>query len=197
MTAVVLAAGAAFALWMLARRCAYRRGIELGGTPYVPLALLCAVTVLAGHGNSIAARAALLPIGAAALVDARCGYVFDPLVVAGLGVVCAVAALDGRAVEAALGAVTVAPVLLLLRLVSPRGFGLGDVKLAAVVGSGFGPSDGLMAMGTAFIVGGASAVVLLALGRVKLGERIPFVPYVLAGSLFVLAYHRLRAGVFS
>ena len=193
MSACGTAAGWCIALW-----AANRRGIKLGGIPTLCLVLIAATAWLVGviAGPSLAATT--VAIGVAAVVDARCGYVFNPLVIAGLIAVLASAAAEQRLTSASVGAISAVCVLFVIRLVAGvRGLGIGDVKLAAVLGSGLGPIHGLTAIGWAFVLGAGVAVCLLAAGRLQRGAQVPFGPYLLAGSLCDLAYHRLTTGVFS
>jgi leader peptidase (prepilin peptidase)/N-methyltransferase len=87
--------------------------------------------------------------------------------------------------RACAGAVILGGAYLCLALVVPGGMGLGDVKLAVVLGFvlaylGWGP----LAVGgfAAFLVGGTVAIALLALRRVRLGGGVPFGPSMLAGA---------------
>ena len=83
------------------------------------------------------------------------------------------------------GAAVLGGAYLVLALAVPGGMGLGDVKLAVVLGLvlaylGWGP----LAVGAfgAFLVGGTVAIVLLALGRVQRRGGIPFGPSMLVGA---------------
>jgi leader peptidase (prepilin peptidase)/N-methyltransferase len=140
---------------------------------------------------------AMVTIGLAALGDALTGYIFDALVAVGFSAAMTAATLEHRAAESVLGSVVAFGMMLLVRFASGgRGLGLGDVKLASLIGAGLGPTEGLMAIGTAFVVGAACALGFLATGRLRRGSAVRFGPYLLAGSLCDLAYHRLNAGVF-
>lgn len=76
--------------------------------------------------------------------------------------------------------------LILYLATGGRGMGLGDVKLAPVLGAtlgwiGWGPSlTGLLG---AFVIGGFVGVALLVSGRAKRGTAIPFGPFMIASSL--------------
>lgn len=73
----------------------------------------------------------------------------------------------------------------LLWFVKPGGMGLGDVKLAGVLGLFLGQLGiAQLAVGTAagFLLGGVFGVVLLVSGRAKRGAAIPFGPWMLAGA---------------
>lgn len=87
---------------------------------------------------------------------------------------------------AALGALAMFAIYLLLALVSPSSMGMGDVKLALVIGllaGWFGFDAWLIALFAAFAVGGLAALVALALRRATLRSSIPFGPSMLAGAL--------------
>jgi leader peptidase (prepilin peptidase)/N-methyltransferase len=69
-----------------------------------------------------------------------------------------------------------------------RGFGFGDVKLAPSLGLLLGWPRTLVATFIAFIVGALVAVVLLSLGRKKMGQTIPFGPFLVVGSVVALLF---------
>jgi leader peptidase (prepilin peptidase)/N-methyltransferase len=86
---------------------------------------------------------------------------------------------------AAVGAAALFAFYLALALAHPRGMGLGDVKLAGVLGlflGWFGLPQLVVGAFAAFVLGGAYSVVLLALGRVTRGGGVPFGPWMLAGA---------------
>ena len=92
-----------------------------------------------------------------------------------------------RAVEAA-GAVYV--VFLVLALISPRSLGMGDVRLAALLGAYLGfRSWPLVYLGllAGFLVAAVVAVVLLAARRATRTTALPFGPALILGALLVLA----------
>jgi leader peptidase (prepilin peptidase)/N-methyltransferase len=74
---------------------------------------------------------------------------------------------------------------LALALARPNGMGLGDVKLAGVLGLYLGWLGwGALVVGAfgAFVLGGVFSLVLLATGRVGRTSGIPFGPWMLAGA---------------
>ena len=87
-------------------------------------------------------------------------------------------------VGAAIGFVAYGGGLLLVALIS-RGMGMGDVKLAGVIGVVLG-ALGLryvgVAAGTAIVLGGVGGLVALLLGRSR-KDAIPFGPYMAAGAM--------------
>jgi len=87
--------------------------------------------------------------------------------------------------RAGIGMVGLATVYLVLALAVPGGMGMGDVKLAGVLGFvlaylGWGP----LAVGAfaAFLLGGTFSLVLISTGRAGRRSGIPFGPWMLAGA---------------
>ncbi|MGL3200652.1 MULTISPECIES: prepilin peptidase [Curtobacterium] len=106
-----------------------------------------------------------------------------------IGVLLAVSsALDGdwpALLRGLIGLVVLGGAYLVLAVAVPGGMGLGDVKLAGVLGLvlaylGWGP----LAVGAfgAFVLGGSFAIGLMVLGRAKRGSGIPFGPWMLGGA---------------
>ncbi len=86
-------------------------------------------------------------------------------------------------VTAALGA---AGFLGLLHVIKPKGMGLGDVKLALLLGAVLGASV-IPALFIAFFVGSILGAVLIArFGKGARTTQIPFGPYLALGSLLAL-----------
>jgi prepilin signal peptidase PulO-like enzyme (type II secretory pathway) len=120
----------------------------------------------------------------AAIVDVRTGLIPDTLTrtTALVALVCATA--SGGVSLAFGGAYAVGGALLALHLLTRgSGLGLGDVKLGTAIGIGFGPGAGLVALGAAFVLGGAYASWLLATHRAHRGDAIRFGPFLAAGTL--------------
>ncbi|GAA2883370.1 prepilin peptidase [Microbacterium esteraromaticum] len=72
-----------------------------------------------------------------------------------------------------------------VRVISPRGMGGGDVKLAGLVGTVLGWFGwGALAVGAfaAFLLGGVFGICLMLLNRAKRKTAIPFGPWILAGA---------------
>ncbi len=93
-----------------------------------------------------------------------------------------------RAVEAA--AVAYAA-LFLLKFISPRSFGWGDVRLGAVLGAYLGYRSWLavyFGLFGGFVLGSVIAVVLLATRRATMKTALAFGPMLLLGALLVLAF---------
>lgn len=87
--------------------------------------------------------------------------------------------------RACTGLVVLGGAYLLLALAVPGGMGLGDVKLAGVLGMvlaylGWGPLT-VGAFG-AFVLGGTFAIGLMVSGRARRGSGVPFGPWMLGGA---------------
>ncbi|GAA2451303.1 prepilin peptidase [Agromyces soli] len=163
----------------------WRFGRQLMDAP--SLAVLGALLVFAAAGTVLAVVDALehrLPnavLGPAGLAVATLLGVAAALDATGAG--------PRNALSAAVGAAVLFALFLAVALVSPRAMGMGDVKLAALVGGvlGWGGltswATGVFAM---FLLGGLVAVVGLLLRRVPAGGAIPFGPAMLAGALLAV-----------
>lgn len=89
------------------------------------------------------------------------------------------------AARAAAGAGILFAFYLALALISPRGMGMGDVKLAGVIGLMLGWAGwAALAVGAlaAFLLGGLAAVVLIVARRARRTTGIPFGPWMLGGA---------------
>ena len=97
----------------------------------------------------------------------------------------------GALVGAAAGAVALFLFYFIVAVISPRGMGMGDVKLAAVLGMYLGWLGwGVLAVGAfaAFFFGGIFAVALLLIGRARRRTAIPFGPWMIAGAWLGIAF---------
>lgn len=84
----------------------------------------------------------------------------------------------------------------LLHLLNPRGMGLGDVKLAGVLGAylgWLGADAWLVGAVLGVLLGGGTALVLLMLRRVTAKSHLPFGPFMIAGTIVavLMSAHRL------
>ena len=161
-------------------------------------ALLAVLTVLR-FGASWELPAFLLLVVAGVLltvVDLRHrllpNRVVLPALAAGAALLLVPAVADGAwdaLLRAVLGAATLFAVYLALALVSPGGLGMGDVKLAALLGLYLGwlgwPAVVLGAL-AGFVVQAVVALALLATRRIGLRGELPFGPAMLAGAALVI-----------
>ncbi len=69
-----------------------------------------------------------------------------------------------------------------------KGMGFGDVKLIAPIALLLGWPKILVGLFTAFILGGLSGSFLLILGRKKMGQVIPFGPFIILGAIISLVW---------
>ncbi|MEL0625960.1 prepilin peptidase [Salinibacterium amurskyense] len=79
----------------------------------------------------------------------------------------------------------------IIAIVQPRGMGMGDVKLAAVLGLYLGWLGwGVVAVGAfaAFLLGGVFAIALLIIRRAGRRTAIPFGPWMIAGAWVGIAF---------
>jgi leader peptidase (prepilin peptidase)/N-methyltransferase len=87
---------------------------------------------------------------------------------------------------AGIGLLAYGGALLLVAILSPGGMGMGDVKLAALIGMVLG-ALGLryvaVAAGLSILAGGLGAVALLVFTRATRKQAIPFGPYLAAGAI--------------
>ena len=121
---------------------------------------------------------------AAAVVDARTGYIPDRISGAAACAAFAVAAPTGTFVAAAAGAAAVAGSLLALFAVTRgRGLGFGDVKLGVTIGACCGAGAGMFALGAAFVSGALFAALMLASRRKRRQDALPFAPFLAAGTI--------------
>ena len=92
-------------------------------------------------------------------------------------------------VRAGVGASVLLAFYLTLVLVRPGGMGLGDAKLAGVVGGALGflsyPAL-LVGAFAAFVIGGLAGVALLASRRAGMRSAVPFGPAMIAGALLAI-----------
>jgi leader peptidase (prepilin peptidase)/N-methyltransferase len=106
--------------------------------------------------------------------------------------VAAVATGNGAALlRAVLGAVVLYVVFVVLVLISPRSIGMGDAKLAALLGLYLGWLGwGVLLLGTAagFAVQAVLALVLLASRRIGLRGELPFGPAMLIGAALAIGW---------
>lgn len=92
-------------------------------------------------------------------------------------------------VRAAIGGVALFALYAVLWFVYPKGMGLGDVKLAGVLGMYLGYLGwGTLAVGAflGFALGGVIGVTLMATGRATRKSKIPFGPFMLTGALIAV-----------
>jgi leader peptidase (prepilin peptidase) / N-methyltransferase len=88
--------------------------------------------------------------------------------------------------RAVLGGVAAFVALLVIALISPRGMGMGDVKLAGLIGIGLGYLSWphvLIGIFGGFLAGGVIAMILIVTRLRSRKDLVPFGPYLAAGGL--------------
>lgn len=128
-------------------------------------------------------HAALLAfVAVAAITDVSIGYVFDAVAISAGAVVVILALLSGDAWNGASGALLAGTLLGLLHAVTRgRGLGLGDVKLASVIGFGVGLHGALICIGAAFVAGALWGVCAI-LGGAAPRKSVAFAPFLGLGA---------------
>ena len=124
-----------------------------------------------------------------------------PLLLAtfGLLVIAAVASGDGVSLRrAVVGGFSAWGALLVLHLVSPRGMGFGDVRLAALLGldlGWLGASQVMLGIFAGFVLAAVVGVGLMVTRKAGRRDAVPFGPFLAAGTLFVLMGGDLALGL--
>lgn len=75
---------------------------------------------------------------------------------------------------------------LILALLVPGGIGMGDVKLAGLIGLTIGLSSILVALFIAIMTGGIAGALILIKSRFQRGQTMAYAPYLVVGVWFVL-----------
>jgi leader peptidase (prepilin peptidase)/N-methyltransferase len=159
-------------LWFLLTLRLVTAGLGWAVPAYLALAFVCLVLAV------IDASTRLLPN--------RITYPAFPVLL-GLLLVASVGLDDlGRLARGLLAGAAVGAFFLLLALISPRGMGLGDVKLAPTLGLALGwLSWGTVAVGVfaGFLLGGLAGVAAIAVAGLTRKSLLPFGPWLVAGAL--------------
>jgi leader peptidase (prepilin peptidase)/N-methyltransferase len=139
-----------------------------------------------------------------ALIDLRHHLLPDrvvlPAIAAGAVLLAAAGAIEGdlgAILRAGVAAVVLFVVFLVLALVAPSGLGMGDVKLAALLGLYLGWLGwNVVALGAAagFVVQAALALLLLLTRRVGLKGELPFGPAMLIGAALAVGWGSAHLG---
>lgn len=100
----------------------------------------------------------------------------------------------GEWLSALAGGAFGAGLFLVLTLLFGEGAGMGDMKMAGVIGLYLGWPGSAVALTLAFLVGGLVSLVLLATGRATRRDTIAFGPCLAAGALAVMLWAPAAAG---
>jgi leader peptidase (prepilin peptidase) / N-methyltransferase len=143
----------------------------------------------------LALQAMLVWLGVVAAVDVRTGRVPNRLTYSALALLPFSAALVPAPDPAAhlLGGLLGGGVFALAFLLRPRGVGLGDVKLALVIGLYLGLERAAVALLLGLLLGGLLALAALILGASR-RARLPYAPALAAGAAVALLSGPLPGG---
>jgi leader peptidase (prepilin peptidase)/N-methyltransferase len=136
----------------------------------------------------VAAAALLAALVAVTAIDLRHQIIPDAITLPGIlaGVTANVATRHLSWAEVSLGIVLGGGVFFVIIVASRGGMGAGDMKLGAMLGAFLGWKITLFALLVGVVVGGASAVVLMALGIRGRKDAIPFGPFLALGGAAAL-----------
>ncbi len=188
--------------------------VELAGAAAFVVVAIWAAPTLSGNLDAAAAVGAVLRLVAflylaaitvaLAIIDVETHRLPNVIVLPGYAVgavlLGAAALLDGDLValgRMAAGAGILFVFYFALAIISPRGMGMGDVKLAGVLGLYLGSLGwGQLAVGAgaAFVLGGVFSIVLLILKRAGRKSGIPFGPWMLLGAWVGIFVGQMIAG---
>lgn len=183
-----------FSFLFLRGRCRYCHGRISWQYPLVEgitgaaFALLAWRYGLSSQAAGYAVYAALLI--AIAGIDLGHQIVPDVLSLPGIGIGLLFGLAQGSLVNSLLGALIgggalLAVYLAALFLLKKEGLGLGDAKLMAMIGAFLGWQGALFTILAGSLLGSVAGLVLLAKGRLRMGEPMPFGPYLAAGGLIL------------
>ncbi|GAA4202259.1 prepilin peptidase [Microbispora amethystogenes] len=170
------------------------RAAPLPRPPY----LLEGVTALAaalaawriGDGWVLAAWAYAVPVGAAlAEIDRRTWRLPDAITLPSYPILLVLLAPSGRLLPALASGCALGAVYAVLWFIRPAGLGLGDVKLAGLIGlltGALGAQSVIVAGMAGQVLGALYAVGLLLARRATRTTEFPFGPFMLAGALVAL-----------
>lgn len=151
-------------------------------------ALFCCLYLRAMVTAETVAAAVFLSITAA--VDWRFGLILDRVSAAFFIFVTAMKLLNGADWQWCLiSGLSGGAFFFLLRQLSGGGLGLGDVKLAAVIGWWLGPERCLLAIILSFITAVPVALALLLGGRYGWRSALPFGPFLALGTWLSFLFH--------
>ena len=149
---------------------------------------IVALSALQNADVSLGTASALACLVVCAASDLATGLVFDAVTATAACGIALEKLLQHEAAAATLGAAACgAAVLVLYAITRGRGIGLGDVKLAGIIGAGIGGLESLGAIGAAFVTGALCCLPLVVARRIRRGDRVAFAPYMAVGTIAVVA----------
>ncbi|HVA27564.1 MAG TPA: prepilin peptidase [Candidatus Baltobacteraceae bacterium] len=190
--AIVLLAGLTALLFCIARFWAerYDERVTLRDPIFWIIAGFACILADANAVQPVRATIVLATCAVCAATDRQTGYIFDVVVGSAAAILATYAVVTSSVADAAAGCALCGGALSLPYCATRgRGIGMGDVKLAALIGAGFGVRGGPVAIGAAFVMGAVVALAGLSCGRLKRGDVLRFAPYLAAGSIASLAFY--------
>lgn len=174
----------------LERARSYGLRLFAGHPPSLALVAVASATlgVLLRHDALTWPLAAAIACAAVcAVTDAQTGYIFDRVLLTAGVLIALPEAVAGTLARDAVGALFAGSLMAVPFLVTRgRGMGLGDVKLAALLGLGLGSPGGLLAVGCACVLAGVTGVALLVLRRATPQTELRFGPFLSVGACLVM-----------
>ncbi|MGH9164318.1 MAG: prepilin peptidase [Acidimicrobiales bacterium] len=169
-------------------------------SPWMPLAAGAAFAAMAAHFGADAALPAFLALSAGvvalAAVDLRQyllpNHVLYPTLVAVSTLLVLAASLDGEwggLRRATVGGVAAFAAMFVVHVINPAGLGFGDVRLSGLLGAALGwLSAGRVVLGlfAGFLAAAVAGVALMAAGRKRGQDSLPFGPFLIAGALVAI-----------
>jgi leader peptidase (prepilin peptidase)/N-methyltransferase len=197
MAVVTAGTGLVVICFRLALEAAGRAGCRLDPGAWTwkiaAISVIGSAVIHAGSISSLLELPALSAAGVSAVTDLQAGYVFDRVLLFSASALCVIALSVGAAASAATGAFLAGGTLWTLHAVTKgAGLGLGDVKLAALLGAAAGATGALELLTVAFMVGGAVAVLLVLSGRCRRTDSMAFAPFLAVAACVVAATGRSR-----
>ncbi|MBX3014247.1 MAG: prepilin peptidase [Caldilineaceae bacterium] len=125
---------------------------------------------------------------AVAVIDLEHRLVLNRMVLAALPVLLLIKLVAGFSTftAALLGGLAGFGVFLLIALLLPGGMGMGDVKLAGLIGVATGLAGIVPALMIGIFAGGIASIVILAAHRFRRGQHMAYAPYLVIGAWVVL-----------
>jgi leader peptidase (prepilin peptidase)/N-methyltransferase len=162
-------------------------------SPRLPLVVLATAALAAAcgavFGFTLEAAAATLLCWVLVVItrtDLEHQLIPDKVVLPGAVVVLALRTADDPSVEWVLSALAAAIVLFLVVLVYPRGLGMGDVKLTALLGAGLGITVVVALFVGFFVAFVPAAILFVRQGRSARTSAIPLGPFLALGGVVAL-----------
>ena len=123
-----------------------------------------------------------------AVIDVLTSKVPNPLIYASIVFVLIATALIDLSLldEAVIGGAASLGIMIVVAGLGRGLIGMGDVKVACLIGCALGWMLAVMAMTLGFMIGGMAAICLLLLGWKSRKDSVPFVPFFAAGTIPVL-----------